>query len=53
MASNSGSSQNKQRIERLQNRLHSLQTNMENTKTNKSAMANAMVTNLRDRFNQQ
>ena len=51
MASNhSGSNQNRQRIERLQNRLSSLQTNMEVTKTNKSAQATAMVNNLRDRF---
>ena len=52
-ASGANSNQNRQRIERLQNRLSSLQNNMETTKTNKSAQASAMVSSLRDRFNSQ
>ena len=53
MATNNGSQQNKQRIERLQHRLHSLQTNMETTKNNKSAAASSLVVNLRERFQSQ
>ena len=55
MASTSGvpANANRQRIDRLQNRLHSLQNNMEATQTNKSAQATAMITNLKDRFHSQ
>ena len=62
MASSAGASQggpqpgnnaNKQRIERLQNRLLNLHSNVEATKTNKSAQATAMVSTLRERFNKQ